>query len=73
MAKTVLINARYTVTSGKLKGFVGKCFAADMNPDTFHGIHVLLEIDEFTSLFVHPKYIEIIKEPDELDLRQILL
>ena len=73
MSNTVMINATYKVTSGKLKGFTGKCFAADMDTCGLHGAHVLLEIDGVASLFVHPKYIEIVPEPDSIDLRQMLI
>ena len=73
MAKTIAIGEKYTVTAGTLKGFVGRCFAADMNSDSLHGIHALLEIDDLTSVFIHPKYLEIVRTPDELDVRQILM
>jgi len=73
MSKSVTINARYRVTDGILKGFVGKCFAADFTPNSIYGHSALLEIDNFTSVLVDPKNIEKVVEPDSIDFRQILL
>lgn len=72
MAKTIKVNCKYRVTSGKLTGFVGRCYAADFT-DNGHGHFILLEVDDVSSIFVHPKDVEIVTEPDALDLRQVLI
>lgn len=72
MATKIKVMAKYRITDGKLKGFIGMCYAASFSEHP-HGPHLLLKVDDVTSIFVHPKHVEEVKEPDSLDVRQVLL
>ena len=72
MSKSFTINKKYQITRGKLNGYIGTLSCAWF-ADNIHGDHVLLEVDGVTRLMLDPNDVEMVVEPSEYDLKQVLL